>query len=70
MSAEQAIADVAYFIESMNREHHLPGGTKWIVLGCSYAGSLAAWVRMKYPHLVFAAYASSAPVLAKADFKG
>jgi len=35
-----------------------------------FAGSLATWLRMKYPHLVYAAIASSAPLVATADFSG
>lgn len=36
--------------------------TKYIVYGGSYSGNLAAWMRQKYPDLVFAAVPSSAPV--------
>lgn len=68
MSSEQALADLAYFIEAMNED--LPVGTKWIVHGGSYPGSLAAWMRMRYPHLVHGAMSASGPLLAKLDFKG
>lgn len=70
LNSEQALADLAYFIIAMNKKHNFPAETKWVVFGCSYAGSLATWMRIKYPHLVYAAYASSAPLLAKADFPG
>ncbi|XP_068084142.1 putative serine protease F56F10.1 isoform X2 [Anabrus simplex] len=65
LSSEQALADIAYFIESHKELYpHSP----WIVGGCSYAGNLATWMRLKYPHLVNGAIAGSAPVLAKMDF--
>lgn len=70
LNSEQALADVAYFIEAMNKKHSFPAETKWVVFGASYSASLAAWMRIKYPHLVYAAYATGAPLLAKVDFPG
>jgi pimeloyl-ACP methyl ester carboxylesterase len=70
LSSEQALADLAYFIEAMTVKYEVPEGTKWIAFGGSYSGSLAAWLRAKYPHLVHGAVSASAPLLAKADFKG
>ncbi|XP_012279295.1 putative serine protease K12H4.7 [Orussus abietinus] len=67
LNVDQALADVAYFIEAKKRERNLKNGTV-IVFGGSYAGNMAAWARLKYPHLIQGALASSAPVFAKADF--
>ncbi|XP_055378739.1 putative serine protease K12H4.7 isoform X2 [Condylostylus longicornis] len=68
LSSEQALADLAYFITAMNDKYHLPYETKWIAFGGSYPGSLAAWLRLKYPHLIHGAISSSGPLLAKVDF--
>lgn len=70
LSSQQALYDLAFFISTMNGKLKLPKGVKWIVFGGSYPGSLAAWMRMKYPHLVYGAVSSSGPLLAKVDFKG
>ena len=43
---------------------------KWVTWGGSYPGMLAAWARLKYPHLFHAAVASSAPMTAELDFQG
>lgn len=61
---------MAFFIEGMNLKFNLTVGTKWIVFGGSYPGSLAAWMRAKYPHLVHAAVSASGPLVGKADFGG
>lgn len=63
LTAEQALADAARFI--MNAHEFLDPrleGAKWIAFGGSYPGNMAAWLRTKYPHLVYGAFASSAPV--------
>ncbi|GFO16552.1 thymus-specific serine protease [Plakobranchus ocellatus] len=67
LSSEQALRDLAAFITAKKKEYH---AEKVIVFGGSYPGSLAAWVRMKYPYLVNGAVSASAPLLAQVDFKG
>ncbi|KAG6461332.1 putative serine protease K12H4.7 isoform X2 [Manduca sexta] len=68
LSSYQALADLANFINAMNIKYKLNKDVKWIAFGGSYPGSLAAWLRLKYPHLVYAAVSSSGPLLAKVDF--
>lgn len=41
--------------------------SKVILVGASYAATMAAWFRQKYPHLVVGAWASSGPIYAKPD---
>ncbi|XP_060847283.1 putative serine protease K12H4.7 [Rhopalosiphum padi] len=69
LSSEQALTDLAEFIVNIQIKYDIPATTKWIAFGGSYPGSLAAWLRMKFPHLVHAAVSSSGPLLAKIDFK-
>lgn len=69
LSSEQALADLASFIESKNAEYKFDAAqVKWIAFGGSYPGSLAAWLREKYPQLVYGSVSTSGPLLAKADF--
>ncbi|XP_018571389.1 putative serine protease K12H4.7 [Anoplophora glabripennis] len=68
LSSRQALEDTATFINGMNQEYNLTKDAKWIVFGGSYAGSLAAWLRQKYPHLVQGAMSASGPLFAQLDF--
>lgn len=70
LTIQQALADLAEFISAMNGRYDLPAQTKWIVFGGSYSGSLAAWFRLRYPHLVHGAVSSSSVLMAKADYSG
>ncbi|HXH29201.1 MAG TPA: alpha/beta fold hydrolase [Bacteriovoracaceae bacterium] len=61
-----AVTDLATFQKFMMDEKGLKG--QWVAVGGSYAGTLAAFYRLKHPELVVGALASSAPVLAKSEF--
>merc|ERR1711962_473143 len=66
LSSRQGLEDLGNFITAMNTEHLLTG--PWITFGGSYPGSLSAWMRLRFPHLVSGAVSSSGPILAKLDF--
>ncbi|KAG8002240.1 Thymus-specific serine protease [Nibea albiflora] len=67
LSSRQALADLAHFRTVIGEERGL-NNRKWVAFGGSYPGSLAAWFRLKYPHLVHASVATSAPVHATVNF--
>ncbi|KAK1118585.1 hypothetical protein K0M31_014891 [Melipona bicolor] len=67
LSVDQALADLARFIETKKSTEGFENSTV-VVFGGSYSGNVATWLRLKYPHLVQGALASSAPIFAKADF--
>nr|KAF6291419.1 serine protease 16 [Myotis myotis] len=68
LSSRHALADVVSARLALSRLHNVSSSSRWVCFGGSYAGSLAAWARLKFPHLLFAAVASSAPVRAVLDF--
>ncbi|KAJ3696160.1 hypothetical protein LUZ60_001537 [Juncus effusus] len=62
LTAEQTLADFATLIVDLKR--NLSSENSPVVLfGGSYGGMLAAWMRLKYPHIAIGALASSAPIL-------
>ncbi|XP_034112359.2 putative serine protease K12H4.7 [Drosophila albomicans] len=68
LSLEQALADLAYFIRYQKSHNPHLNHSKVILIGGSYSGSMATWMTQLYPELIAASWASSAPLLAKADF--
>ncbi|XP_058526442.1 thymus-specific serine protease [Ochotona princeps] len=68
LSSRHALADVASARQALSRLLNVSSASPWVCFGGSYAGSLAAWARLKFPHLISASVASSAPVLAALDF--
>ena len=63
--SRQAQNDLAFFVESMRETHEFTG--PWIAFGGSYPGSMVAWAREKYPHLIKGGVSSSGPLLAKVN---
>jgi len=54
---------VSHIVEERGAEE-----SKVLSFGGSYPGNLAAWFRLKYPHITDGSIASSAPLRAKTNF--
>lgn len=67
LTSEQALADIAFFIEESNKR--LGYEADWIVIGGSYPGALSAWFKSQYPHHAVGAWSSSGVIHAIEDFK-
>jgi hypothetical protein len=79
LTVEQSIEDVAYFANKLNKttlgDNHItqntsnldPYHTPWIFVGGSYPGDRAAWTRLVHPEVIYASWASSAPVETRND---
>ncbi|KAK9676932.1 hypothetical protein RND81_11G110900 [Saponaria officinalis] len=62
LNSAQALADYAELILDVKKQFNATHSPV-IVFGVSYGGMLAAWFRLKYPHIALGALASSAPIL-------
>ena len=69
LSSRQALNDIAKFIGHITEAYSLRQ-PRVVTFGGSYPGMLAGWARLKFPHLVKASVASSAPINAILNYQG
>lgn len=75
-TVDQALEDVVYFAERFTFSHPdrrtasyrpTPASTPWIMIGGSYPGVRAAYLRIRNPETIYSSWSSSGPVEAQID---
>jgi hypothetical protein len=75
LTLNQSLADLPYFAANFSFDAYpavdlRPISTPWIMVGCSYSGTRAAFSRAKYPETFFAAFAESTVVQLEVEVDG
>jgi hypothetical protein len=75
LTFNQSLVDLPFFAANFSFDAYpavdvRPAATPWIMVGCSYSGTRAAWSRAKYPETFFAAFAESTVVQAEVEVEG
>lgn len=68
LTTANALADLKNAIETLRSEQNMNG--RWITAGCSYGGTLAAYLKATSPELIVGSIAFSAPVKAATVWPG
>lgn len=71
LNADQALADIATFIDAMNDQiikKYETTKRQWVTIGGSYPGALSAWFKAAYPDHATAAWSSSGVILPIRNF--
>jgi len=69
LTVSQAMEDFIAILQDVKAQYYPTGAgrshpphPRVLAFGGSYGGMLSAWLRVRYPHVIYAAYAASAPV--------
>jgi pimeloyl-ACP methyl ester carboxylesterase len=66
-TSDQAIEDIANFMRTFVQKYNFKH-PKFVLMGCSYPGTLTTRFRQKYSNLTQGAVASSAPLYPQVNF--
>ena len=71
-NTEQALQDLKEFVHFIKSKYNILDDrkNKWVTFGGSYPGMMAAFARLRFPHLIHGAVSSSSPLQASVDMPG